>query len=182
LLNIPEAAAIAESWLVLIKDLFRNSGERFLCEPESPEYAQADARLKATLKTMQDRCASLLQSKGLHPELTRILKGIQSDWEGLSLFASLAQIPPENNKAERALRNPVVGRKNYYGCYSSWSGELAAIMFSLHQTLAIHKINFYDFHHEYLTACARNGGKAPPDAARFLPWHRKGKTPPPAPD
>lgn len=181
LLNIPEAAAIAESWLVLIKDLFRHNGERLLCEPGSSGYAEADAKLKATLQTMQDRCASLLASKGLHPELSRILKGIRSDWEGLSLFASLAQIPPENNKAERALRNPVVGRKNYYGSYSSWSGELAAIMFSLHQTLAIHKVNFYDFHYEYMTACARNGGKSPPDADRFLPWHRQKTTSPPTP-
>jgi len=32
----------------------------------------------------------------------------------------------DNNEAERRLRNPVVGRKNYYGNGSVWSGVLSA--------------------------------------------------------
>ena len=35
----------------------------------------------------------------------------------------------DNNTAERTLRNPVVGRKNYYGSGSVWSAHLAARMF-----------------------------------------------------
>jgi hypothetical protein len=31
----------------------------------------------------------------------------------------------DNNTAERAERGPVVGRKNYYGSGSLWSGQLA---------------------------------------------------------
>jgi transposase len=34
----------------------------------------------------------------------------------------------------------VVGRKNYYGSGSTWSGELAAMLFSLFQTLALWKL------------------------------------------
>ena len=37
----------------------------------------------------------------------------------------------DNNQAERALRGPVVGRKNYYGSGAQWSGELSAALFSL---------------------------------------------------
>jgi transposase len=34
----------------------------------------------------------------------------------------------DNNAAERVLRNPVVGRKNYDGSGSVWSAHLAAVM------------------------------------------------------
>ena len=40
----------------------------------------------------------------------------------------------DNNAAERALRGPVVGRKNYYGSGSRWSARLAAVVFSILQT------------------------------------------------
>ena len=39
--------------------------------------------------------------------------------------------------AEVSDRGPVVGRKNYYGSGSVWSGRLAAMMFSLFQTLSL---------------------------------------------
>ena len=41
----------------------------------------------------------------------------------------------DNNEAEQALRNPVVGRKNYYGSGALWSAALSAILFTLFQTL-----------------------------------------------
>ena len=43
----------------------------------------------------------------------------------------------DNNAAERILRNPVVGRKNYYGSGSVWSAYLAAMMFSVLQTVLL---------------------------------------------
>ena len=43
----------------------------------------------------------------------------------------------DNNAAERALRGPVVGRKNYYGSGSRWSARLAAVAFTILQTLEL---------------------------------------------
>jgi transposase len=37
----------------------------------------------------------------------------------------------DNTTAERALRNPVVGRKNYYGSARVWSAHLATMTFSV---------------------------------------------------
>ena len=76
-----------------------------------------------------------------------------------------------NNTAERAQRGPVVGRKNYYGSGAVWSGQLAAMLFSLLQTLCLWKLNPRAWLTAYLTACAEAGGAAPADAERFLPWN-----------
>jgi hypothetical protein len=44
------------------------------------------------------------------------------------------RIPPDNNSAERALRGPVVGRKNHYGSRSLRGTQVAAIFYTLCET------------------------------------------------
>lgn len=171
--KISQLQAVAKSWLELIKDLFHYNSIRLLNESSSASYRKADKDLKKTVATMKSRLEVQLASPTIHSELKRVLKGMRSDWQGLTLFVDLPAIPPENNKAERALRNPVVGRKNYYGSGSEWSGELAAVMFTIHQTLLIHNINLKEFHRSYLNACAANNGHPPPKIKDFLPWNWK---------
>ena len=77
----------------------------------------------------------------------------------------------DNNASERALRNPVVGRKNYYGSGSVWSGVLAVALFSLFQTLLKNKIDPHKLLLAYFEACALNGGRPPENPAAFLPWN-----------
>ena len=77
----------------------------------------------------------------------------------------------DNNAMERRLRNPALGRKNYYGSGSEWSGRLAAMLFSLLATLDLWGINPRSWLTEYLEACATAGGQAPADLNPFLPWN-----------
>ena len=58
-------------------------------------------------------------------------------WTGLTVFVEHPEVPMDNNTAERSERGPVVGRKNYYGSGAVWSGRLAAMLFSLFQTLGV---------------------------------------------
>jgi transposase len=52
-------------------------------------------------------------------------------WPGLILFLEDGRIPLDNNGVERALRGPVIGRKNHYGSRSRRGTEVAAIIYSL---------------------------------------------------
>jgi len=65
----------------------------------------------------------------------------------------------------------VVGRKNYYGSGALGSGKLAARLFSRFATLKLHDINPRLWLTGDLEACAAAGGKAPENAADFLPWN-----------
>jgi hypothetical protein len=76
-----------------------------------------------------------------------------------------------NNTAERAQRGLVVGRKNYYGSDAVWAGRLAAMLFSLLQTLCLWQLNPRSWLTAYLTACAEAGGEVPEEVERFLPWN-----------
>ena len=52
-------------------------------------------------------------------------------WPGLVLFLDDPSIPLDNNATERALRGPVVGRKNHYGSRSRRGTEVAALFYTL---------------------------------------------------
>jgi transposase len=67
-------------------------------------------------------------------------------------------------------RGPVVGRKNYYGSGSVWSGQLAAMLFSVFETLRLWGLNARQWLMGYRTACAANGGRPLPELRRWLPW------------
>lgn len=76
----------------------------------------------------------------------------------------------DNNVAERDARLAVVGRKNFYGSASLWSGQLAATMYGLLMTAKLWKLNPRTWLSQYLQACADNGARAPLELEPFLPW------------
>jgi transposase len=56
------------------------------------------------------------------------------NWPRLTLFVNDPNIPLDNNRTERGIRGPVVGRKNHYGSKSKRGTEVAAIFYSLIET------------------------------------------------
>lgn len=47
-----------------------------------------------------------------------------ANWERLTLLTKHADLPLDNNGTERAIRGPVVGRKNHYGSKSRRGTEV----------------------------------------------------------
>jgi transposase len=100
----------------------------------------------------------------------KILISLQNHWKGLRVFVDHPEVPMDNNNGEGSIRNPVTGRKNFYGSGSLWSSQLAAMMFSIFQTMVLCGLNCNHWLRSYLTACAENHGNAPDDLSTFLPW------------
>ena len=168
----------AEEWLGRIAELYRLNKERLLVLSDPGQYAAAEAALRAAISAMQQRWERELAQPQLHHAPKKVLTSLRNHWSGLILFVEHPDIPMDNNQAERALRGPVVGRKNYYGSGALWSGELTATLFSLFHTLELWQINPHTWLTEYLSACAAAGSRVPADFERFLPWnHRDGQAP-----
>ena len=87
--------------------------------------------------------------------------------------ATSPDLPLDNNEAERAIRIPVVGRKNYNGSGSRWAAELAGHAWTILGTARIAGHNPRAYLDTYLRACATNGGKPPVGQAleALLPWN-----------
>ena len=163
----------AEQWLADIATLYRLHDKRLEVRDEPAQYAAADAALRAAVQALQQRRdRELAQQPKLPAACTKVLRSLRNHWQGLTRFVDDPDLPLNNNQAERALRGPVVGRKNYYGSGAEWSGELSATLFSLFQTLERWRINPRTWLTEYLSACALAGGRVPEDCERFLPWNR----------
>ena len=168
----------AEEWLGRIAELYRLNKERLLVLSDPGQYAAAEAALRAAISAMQQCWERELAQPQLHHAPKKVLTSLRNHWSGLILFVEHPAIPMDNNQAERALRGPVVGRKNYYGSGALWSGELTATLFSLFHTLELWQINPHTWLTEYLSACAAAGSQVPADFERFLPWNRiDGKSP-----
>jgi transposase len=59
------------------------------------------------------------------------MKYMIDHWKGLVRFLDDPRIDLSNNATERAVRGPVVGRKNFGGCKSERGMEVAALFYSL---------------------------------------------------
>ena len=144
---------------------------------EDSEQLEIEVRAyRRVIKRRRYRCScqcELAQQPKLPAACAKVLRSLRNHWQGLTLFVENPDLPMDNNQAERALRGPVVGRKNYYGSGAQWSGELSAALFSLFHTLERWRINPRTWLTEYLHACADAGGRVPADFERFLPWNRR---------
>ena len=56
-----------------------------------------------------------MASPGLQEPANKALATLDRDWDGLAAHRDYPMISLDNNAAERALRRPVVTRKNAYG-------------------------------------------------------------------
>jgi len=59
------------------------------------------------------------------------LRFLKNQWAGLTGFLENPEVPLDNNLAERAVRTPVLGRKNHLGSRSPKGAEVSAIFYSL---------------------------------------------------
>jgi len=174
LLNVaneyPLLAAWAMQWVDRIAQLFDRYEQRSAAEPGSAAYRTEDQQLRTALRWMARERTRALRDPQLPEPAVKLLQSMQRHWQGLREFVRHRKVPPDNNAAERALRPAVVGRKNFYGSGSEWSGQLAAMMFSVLMTMKCWQINPRTWLSDYLHACAAAGNRAPADLRDYLPW------------
>lgn len=165
-----ELTAWAWSWVEDIATLYQHNDQRLAVTDDAVAYAQADGQVRAQVEHMRQRCDQELAQPTLRGPQRKVLTSLHKHWSGLTVFVDHPEVPLDNNRAERCQRGPVVGRKNFYGSGALWSGRLAAMLFSLFQTVQAWGLEVGKWLTTYLSACAQ-AGRAPPDPQRYLPWN-----------
>ena len=169
--GFPELKAWALAWRLQIRELYGRNRKRLRHVPGSTERAAAESALRDHVANMAVRRDIVLADEKLRSPWRTALASLRDHWDGLTRFVNDARIPLDNNYGERLIRDPAVGRKNYSGSGSEWSGRLAMRLFSIFATLKLWNINPRRWLMLYLEACANSGGKAPTDVSGFLPWN-----------
>lgn len=167
----PKLRLWAKEWLDRINKIFHLNNQRLEVISDKNKFSAADKTLRNALDLMEQTYEKELKYNDLHPVKRKALKSLKDHWTGLLIFADHPEIPMDNNLSERNLREPVLGRKNYYGCAALWSGDLTASLWTIFQTARLNNIHPKEYLKHYLYACAKNGGQPPENIADFLPWN-----------
>jgi transposase len=130
-------------------------GEMFLIERDLPDwrYITDEALRTRALSQIRDaRCARskpLVEALAAWARAQRALPGsrlgeaityLNNQWDGLCVFLDDPRVPLSNNAAERAVRGPVVGRKNFAGCKSVRGTEVAAVLYTLLESAKLARV------------------------------------------
>lgn len=143
----------ADSWIERIADLYHINNQRIMQEVGSPTFAKYDTQLRVIIDEME----SLISMEYIHPGQSAVINSMKAHWKGLTVFVNRPEIPMDNNIAERMLRHAVIGRKNYWGNHSEWTGNLTSAMFSIIQTCLINDISPREYLTCYLKECSKRG-------------------------
>lgn len=160
----PEITDWSDGWTEKIGSLYHNNNERIQYKIDDINFQENDKKLKEMLNEI---LADINQGYN-HPGQIEIMDSMINHWNGLTIFADNPQIPMDNNISENALRDPVLGRKNYYGNHSEWAGKLSCCMFSIIKTCQLHKISPRNYLLYYFGECLKKG-KPPDNIESFLP-------------
>ena len=126
------------------------------------ERAGADLEMKAHLRRTQSadvlaKIKTWLWSQAVLKTLSigKAAAYAIANWERLTRFVENPLVPLDNNGTERAIRGPVVGRKNHYGSKSRRGTEVAAILYTLVETAKLHRVDPTTYLTEALRAADR---------------------------
>jgi transposase len=169
----PELAAWTAAWVERIGALYAAHTAIAAAQPTGGQHTMALAQFSAALNTIDaERAAQMSHAALLHPAAAKVLATLDREWDGLARHREFPELALDNNTSERALRGPVVGRKNYYGSGSVISAELAGRAWTITATAERAGLNPLTYLQAYLDQCAQAGNRAPTGQAltRFLPW------------
>lgn len=92
-------------------------------------------------KLMKRRALPL---KNYYPKKSAIAKALKyflKNYDEFTLFLKFEELPIDNNSQERLMRNPVIGRKTWYGTHSKRGAQTNTILFSLVESCKLNNLN-----------------------------------------
>lgn len=129
-------------------------------------------RMKKYFEKMQIKALKDMAGYSSKSSFGKAMSYFLKNYEGLTRFLTNIDLPIDNNSQERLLRNPVIGRKTWYGTHSKLGAQTAAILFSLVESCKLNKINPREYFRKLIEALHQ--GKP-----AFTPWEYKQSLAPP---
>jgi transposase len=174
-----------QAWLDRIRDLYRAHDELMAAWQENTapaplSKAAAAARLEragrawdGALTVIDETRKKQAQAPGLAEPAKKALATLDREWDGLAAHRGYPMVSLDNNTAERAIRGPVVTRKNARGSHNGDTARNAAVIWTVTATARMAGLNELTYLTACLDECGRNGGKplSGPALERFLPWN-----------
>ncbi|MGC7890101.1 IS66-like element ISVa5 family transposase [Vibrio anguillarum] len=101
--------------------------------------------------------------------LGKAIKYTLGQWSKLTRYIDDGHLSIDNNRAERAIKPLVIGRKNWLFSNTPNGADASAMLYSIIETAKANGLILYD----YLVKCMKELAKAEPDIDALLPWNFK---------
>ena len=110
-------------------------------ERSSEEFREYRLKMIPVFEEMKKRAFELMVSFSSKSSLVKAFQYFLKNYDELTEFTKNEIAPIDNNHQERLLRNPVVGRKTWYGTHSVRGAETTAVLFSVMESCKMNKVN-----------------------------------------
>ena len=131
---------------------FPNESAYFLEGYQKIYYLNSECRsievqleMQSIFNRMRERALELIVQAPEKSSIGKALNYFLKNFNELTKFAADASLPIDNNAQERQMRNPVIGRKTWYGTHSKRGAKTAAILFSIIQSCKLNGLNSNEY-------------------------------------
>jgi len=161
------------------RDYFLRQYQRIYClesearDPEKPPENLMDrlednrVKMRPIFEEMKTQALTWLAEFSSKSSIVRAMSYFLNNYDELTLFIAPDQLDVaiDNNVQERLLRNPVIGRKTWYGTHSKQGAKTTAVLFSVMESCKLNGVNPRD----YLKAITLqlHAGKTPATPSQF---------------
>jgi transposase len=114
-------------------------------EKPPDEITRIRVEMRRHFEAMREQAVDNLMNYSSKSSIARAMNYFLENYEGLTRFLKDSELPIDNNPQERLMRNPVIGRKTWYGTHSKRGAKTAAILFSLVESCKLNKVNPRDY-------------------------------------
>ena len=171
----PDLEAWSLEWIGRIGEIYRLNADRLVhYDPEEPcqgaEFAAADTALREAVDALFATAEVELDALPDGARQGTALRSLINHREALSVFVDHPRVPMDNNTCENVQRDPVIGRKLSFGSDSVTGARLTGVMLTVLGTIILCGLDVRAWLEQWLTECARNGGRPPDDLSGWLPW------------
>ena len=123
-----------QGWIERIASIYRLNEARLAhydpgIERQTPAFDAAQGALKEALDGLFAQAELELAGPPDPAREGKALRSLLNHREGLSVFVDRPQVPLDNNRAERFLRGPAIGRRLSFGSDSEDGARFTAIMY-----------------------------------------------------
>jgi transposase len=146
----------AQFYVDLYKKIYALEAES-LEKKTTDEILNLRVQMVPYFKEMKEHGEKQLQGISNKSALATAINYLIKNLEGLTYFIKDAEVPIDNNAQERLLRNPVIGRKTWYGTHSIKGARTAAVLFSLVESCKLNKVNPREFFKDLAGVIHRGG-------------------------
>ncbi|MNP36801.1 Transposase IS66 family protein [compost metagenome] len=138
------------------------------CQGKPPD--EVYRRRQAESRPLMEELGEWLAKTQVLPKgyLGKAIGYCQKQWPKLMRYLEDGRLGIDNNRAERAIKPFVIGRKNWLFTNTEAGAHASALLYSLVESARINGLNQYDYLHALLTALKSPDAEIDWDA--LLPW------------